>query len=100
MVKYICSGKIDVNKIVETLFDFTQLGAMSIPGILNESAREDLLKGIHFSLHLFTTAERKTKKSGVIQEMQTFYLERVIELEIPPELRHPINQLTYEYAEI
>src|SRR3990167_7096253 len=102
MTKYIYTKKINVEEIVNRLFDFSTLGALSIPGILTEYARTELLAGIDVSRHLFRAVEREKKKSGVIQEMRTFYLERLQEQgeELPQILRDPLKALTDEYAKI
>ena len=99
MKKYICTEKINVDEIVKRLFDFSTLGALSIPGVLTGEAREELLTGIKTAQHLLRAVERE-KKSGVVQEMQTFYVERLAEGELPPALRDSIKILTDEYAKI
>lgn len=100
MIKYICTEKINVEEIVRTLFDFSTLGALSIPSFLTEKGREELLAGIKAAQHLFTEVEREKKKSGVIQEMKTFYLERLAEGELPQRLQDSITKLTDEYATV
>ncbi|MDO8511477.1 MAG: hypothetical protein Q7S55_04905 [Nanoarchaeota archaeon] len=102
MTKYIYTEKINIEEIVQRLFDFSTLGALSIPEILTDYARTELLAGIAASRHLFRAVEREKKKSGVIQEMRTFYLERLQEQgeELPQILRNPLKALTEEYAKI
>src|SRR3989344_3576461 len=100
MTKYLCTEKIKVEEIVDKLVDFSTLGALSIPGILTPEAREELVAGISASRYFFTAVEREIKKSGVIQEMQTFYVEKIVEEDLPQRLQYSLNQLTPEYAEI
>jgi len=97
MTKYLCTEKIKVEEIVDKLFDFSTLGALSIPDVLTEEARKYLMEGIYASRHLLRGVERE-KKSGVVQEMQTFYLERLVEGESPSTLREAITRLTHEYT--
>jgi len=99
MGKYLRSEKINVEKIVNELFDFSKLGSISIPDVLTIEAREELLESIILSKHLFKEAKREMK-SGVIQEMNTLYLERFVEEELPKILRDRIKNLTNEYSEI
>lgn len=100
MNKYLYTEKINVEEIVAKLFDFSTLGAISIPGFLTETGREELLTGIKEAQHLFKKVEREKKKSGVIQEMKTFYLERLKEGELTQGLQDSITALTKEYAEM
>ena len=99
MTKYICTERINIEKIVTELFNFSNLGALSIPGFLTKEAQQELLAGIKSSQHLFKEVERE-KKSGVVQEMQTFYLERLAKRELSRSLQDSINSLTTEYVEI
>ena len=100
MTKYLCTEKINVDEVVSKLYDFSTLGALSIPEALTEEARKWLLTGIKNSEHLFTTVEREKKKSGVIQEMKTFYLERLAEGELSRTLQGAVANLAAEYAEV
>ncbi|MEK6920886.1 MAG: hypothetical protein AABX82_03305 [Nanoarchaeota archaeon] len=99
MERYIHSEKIDVEKVVDEVFNFSRLGGVSISNVLTLGAREELLAAMRESQNLFKDVERETK-SGVIQEMKTLYLEGVVEEELPATLTQCLRTLTAEYNEV
>ena len=96
MKQYICSEKIPIDDVVDRLYDFSALGALSIPHVLTEAAQQELLEGILSAQPLFSKVQRELGE--VIQEMETVYMQKVAD-KIPffPLFEQRINQLQKEY---
>lgn len=100
MAKYLRTEKIDVEKIVRELFNFSELGALSVQDVLTEEGRKELLEGILTAKDLFWRVPRDVG-GKVIQEMDTVYIERVRDkIAQFPLFITRIDQLCAEYAEV
>lgn len=101
MAKYLRTEKIDVEKIVNELYDFSELGALSVPGVVTEEGRKELLEAILTAKALFWRVPRDISKGKVIQEMDTVYIERVRDrVKEFPLFIERMDQLCAEYAEV
>ena len=97
---YLNSEQINVEKLVRELYDFNTLGAISFANVLSVDARKELLLAMKEAPRLFKTVERVQKESGVVQEMETLYLEQFNPTEISKPLQQTIGQLTAEYQSL
>lgn len=98
--KYLNIEKIDVEKIVKELFDFNNLGALSIQDVLTQNAKKELLEGIYSAKPLFWQVPRDIG-GKVIQEMQTIYVERVTNrIGEFPLFKESIDKLFEEYSQL
>ncbi len=95
---FIDSSKIDIEYIVNELFDKTKIGGLSIPDIIPENAREDLLENVSLVKKYFWHAQQK--EGNVIQEIQCLYLEELNENCLDRTFLTTINQFKDEYSEI
>jgi len=98
--KYLNIEKIDVEQIVKELFDFNNLGALSIQDVLTQEAKKELLEGIYSANPLFWQVPRDIG-GKVIQEMKTIYVERVTNhINKFPLFKDCINKLHEEYSKL
>ncbi len=74
--EYLNRSKINLDLIVNELYDFSKIGAISIPDILFEEARKKLLRGSIFSKRFFKKVPRI--ENEVIQEMEMLSLDDII----------------------
>jgi len=95
---FLKSKKISIDKIVNELYDFSKIGALSLPEILSKEGRQELLKGVKSAKKLFSKVSRKEGK--VIQEMETLYIENLKENELKKEFNENINKFIKEYSKI
>ena len=95
---YIDKSRINIELIVNELYDFSKIGALSIPNILLEKASEDLVNGAKSAKKFFW---RPPKKEGpVIQEMESLYIEELNEECLDKKFKNSINKFRKEYIEI
>lgn len=94
---YIDTRKINVEYIVNELFDFSKIGGISILDVIPENARNDLIDTIKFARQYFWQAP---KKEGLVnQEMQCFYVENLNEDSLDRTFITTINKFKEEYQE-
>ena len=98
MTNFLRTQKLSVDEIVRELFDFSKLGAVSIPDIITEEAREMLKGSFRLAQDLFEDAQRE--EGQVIQEMKILYIESLPDpSKLPPELRLALEGLQEEYSD-
>ena len=97
MGEYLQLEKLNVDQIVNELYDFSKLGAFSIPNVITEVARTEILEARRAADHLFHQAQRE--KGEVIQEMRTLYIERFRDNEIPDLLRNCLGKFNAEFRD-
>jgi len=95
---YIDSSKIDIEYIVNELYNFSKIGGISIHNVIPENAREDLIENVNSVKRFFWEAPKK--EGNVMQEMKCFYLEDLNEDCLDRTFLTTINQFKDEYCEI
>ena len=98
-MKYIDSSRIHIERIVNELYDFYKLGALSIPNVLTPFGMNDLVGKILASRKMFKQAPKKEGK--VYQEMETFYInDWEDEIILNPDLKESLGMFREEYLSI
>ena len=98
MEKYIRTAKINIEKIVEDLYDFNKIGIITIPHVLTGKAIDDLIKSAELNSHLFKCVNRY--EGTAEQEMQTLYIDKVKKNQWVSESLQILNQFIMEYEVI
>ena len=94
--KYFDSKRVSVDKIVDEIYDVSKVGALSIPEVLKEEGRDELLRGIQTVRPLFK--QIPLIQGGVIQDMQLLYVEETPLVKFPS-FRRSIQQFRREYTQ-
>lgn len=95
---YIDKNRINIEFIVNELYDFSKIGALSIQNILLEKASEDLVNGVKSAKKFFCVPPKI--EGPVIQEMESLYIEKLNEECLDNNFLNSINQFKKEYIEI
>jgi len=93
-VNYIDVSKLNVNFIIDEIFDMSKAGAIGIADVISQTACDAIIRASKAEKQLFTTPRRVRGK--VTQEMETCYLNRFES--VPKHLLDAVSQVTSEYA--
>ncbi len=95
---FIQTDRINIEQIVEELYDFSKPGAIAIKDVLTARGRIALYRGVMALKHSFKKAEPKV--NNITQDFKYLYIEQVEEQLINTEFLLSVNQLKAEYGEI
>ena len=95
---YINHEKIDVEKIVRELYDFSKPGILSIQDVLTRTGLENLLKVASLSADIFEEAQ--TEEGDVDQEMSIVYFEKVLKEKIDETALDILSRFKTEYERV
>lgn len=95
---YINSDRISIDQIVDELYDFSRIGALSIPDFLSQKAIIDLFTGAMSARKLFTRAKKEVGK--VTQEMENLYVENIDHALLNKYFLTTVTQFKEEYGEV
>jgi len=93
-MKYIDISKLDIDFIIDEIFDMSKTGATGIADIISQTACDAIIKASKIEKRLFTAPRRVRGK--VTQEMETCYLNRF--KSVPEHLLATVSQVTSEFA--
>ena len=96
--RYILAEKLSIKDLVRELYDFSKLGAISLPGVLTPMAVEDLVNVAELNMHLFRDVPRY--EGTAEQEMRVLYLEKIQRNELSIESLSILDQFRGEYLKI
>lgn len=93
-MNYIDVSKLNVDFIIDEIFDMSKTGAIGIADVINQTACDAIIRASKAEKQLFTTPRRVRGK--VTQEMETCYFNRFES--VPKHLLDAVSQVTSEYA--